>query len=69
MEQNQTKKYKHGGKRKGAGRKQKYGEKTGTIRLPISLIRELKQLEPYELDWLTTMLQERQSQYEASREL
>lgn len=66
MKQNQVKKYNHGGERPGAGRKRKYGEKTGIIRLPVSLIYELKRLEPSELDWLTTMLQERQSQYDAS---
>ncbi len=32
----------HGGKRDGAGRKLKYNEPTGTIRLPISIIEKLK---------------------------
>ena len=39
-----SKKSKHGGKREGAGRKQKYGCKTTTIRIPVSAKQEVLKL-------------------------
>ncbi len=69
MKQNQEEKNKHGGKREGAGRKKKYGEKTGIMRLPIGLIHELKQLEPFDLNVLAIELRERRYQYKASERL
>ena len=34
----------HGGKRKGSGRKKKYGEPTKTIRVPVSKIPKILEL-------------------------
>lgn len=35
---------KHGGKRKGSGRKKKYGEPTKTIRVPVSKIPKILEI-------------------------
>lgn len=46
----------YGGKRSGAGRKQKYNQATKTIRLPIDLVFELKQLNVIQIHKLTQQL-------------
>lgn len=49
----------HGGRRNGAGRKSKYGQKTKVIRLPIDLARELELLNLENINELTEQLYKR----------
>lgn len=49
----------HGGRRNGAGRKSKYGQKTKVIRLPIDLTRELELLNLENINELTEQLYKR----------
>lgn len=51
-------KKRHGGRRLGAGRKLKFGQRTSVIRLPIDLIKELKKLSAEDLDKITVQLHE-----------
>jgi len=59
----------HGGRRNGAGRKSKYGQKTKVIRLPIDLARELELLNLENINELTEQLYEHRRAFLAAEHI